>query len=368
MEYLPSSIGCDVTNAGSILQLTLELYFKKYFARQDTLELPSNYDKATQDAMKYLVRSYLSQIQIYHLREKNQMREHDGKLLIEDNDVNGDNVEAKNYIDILFEDKIKKEIGTYLFANLRHEYLDIMPPFQLEITKGLYDVDDEDDVNNYKTNAIVECTTKNADLKLTLKKLQALLSCQIVPKQVMIEINTFLSLNNRLPGYVSLQSLLMNVNDAIGFLIDVCPQCLRQFGKDRFKKVDEWKLLIVTVQRRILHLSQYPKLNRLSSFYRNLLKDILTDVAQSMNLDQLLKVFPQKMTNEIVNNTEACDNDENVIKEFANLKTNDNNIDILNEIENYERYITICKETMHANQIRKLTSATGQQLLCTLNL
>lgn len=79
LEYLPSSIGCDVTNAGSVLQLTLELYFKKYFARQDTLELPLSYDKATQEAMKYLVRSYLSQIQIYHLKERNLQKAADAK-------------------------------------------------------------------------------------------------------------------------------------------------------------------------------------------------------------------------------------------------------------------------------------------------
>lgn len=75
LEYLPSSIGCDVNNAGSILQLTLELYFKKYFARQDNLELPLSYDKATHEAMKFLVRSYLSQLQIFHLKEKNVEKE-----------------------------------------------------------------------------------------------------------------------------------------------------------------------------------------------------------------------------------------------------------------------------------------------------
>lgn len=118
--------------------------------------------------------------------------------------------------------------------------------------------------------------------------------------------------------------------------------------QDRFKKADEWKLLIVTVQRRILHVSQNSQLNKLCVFYRNLLKDILTYVAQSMNLDQLLQVFPQKM------NTDEG--------------TSSDNADLFNEIEDYEPYITICKETMHANQIRQLITATGQQLLCTLNL
>lgn len=65
-----------------------------------------------------------------------------------------------------------------------------------------------------------------------------------------------------------------------------------------------------------------------------------------MNLEELLQVFPQSLSSE-------TDTDQN---------------EILHEIQNYEPYLIMCKETMHANQIKKLISATGQQLLCTLNL
>lgn len=72
-----------------------------------------------------------------------------------------------------------------------------------------------------------------------------------------------------------------------------------------------------------------------------LFSDVLTHVATTMRLEELLQVFPQQM---------------------------DDEDDVLNEIQNYEPYLIMCKETMHANQIKKLISATGQQLLCTLNL
>lgn len=104
-----------------------------------------------------------------------------------------------------------------------------------------------------------------------------------------------------------------------------------------------------------------------------------------MQLEQLLDVFPQKMnvTNSDAdkkvdsNKTQSQDDD---ILEFSyigdDLDTflSNSNVDvkdgrdILNEIQNYDPYIVMCKETMHANQIKKLITATGQQLLCTLNL
>lgn len=102
-----------------------------------------------------------------------------------------------------------------------------MPPFEREVTLDLYDENDDE----IKDNRVIESTTTNADLELVLKKLQALLCSQVVPKQVLMEINTFLNLNNKLPGYTSLQSLLFTINDAITFLMDSCPQCLQQYGK-----------------------------------------------------------------------------------------------------------------------------------------
>lgn len=91
-----------------------------------------------------------------------------------------------------------------------------------------------------------------------------------------------------------------------------------------------------------------------------------------MTLDQLIQVFPQRFstTNMETNNKDAT---EKPPLSIENLEKKDgwrteNNLDILKEIQNYEPYIIICRETMHANQINRLITTTGQQLLCSLNL
>lgn len=110
-----------------------------------------------------------------------------------------------------------------------------MPPFEVEVTAKLYEDCD------LKSNHVVENDASIPDLELVLKKLQALLCSQVVPKQVMLEINTFLNLNSNLPGCTSLQTLLLNINDAIVFLVDTCPQCLQQYGRVR---ITFWSKLI----------------------------------------------------------------------------------------------------------------------------
>lgn len=70
MDYLPSNIGTDGNTAGIVLQKTLELYFFKFFAENESSDLPKIiYDRATNEAMKILVRFYLSQLQILQLKE-----------------------------------------------------------------------------------------------------------------------------------------------------------------------------------------------------------------------------------------------------------------------------------------------------------
>lgn len=73
LEYLPASIGSDGTTGSKVLQITLEKYFVTYFNKYDKMELSKlSLDRATNEAMKLLVRSYLSQLQILQLKEKSQ--------------------------------------------------------------------------------------------------------------------------------------------------------------------------------------------------------------------------------------------------------------------------------------------------------
>lgn len=143
-------------------------------------------------------------------------------------EILGENEEkSKHYFDDKFD---KKSQETYLFGQFRHTYLDKMPPFQIEITSKLY----EACLENYTPK---ECYRPNEEADLVLKKLQAILSSQIVSKQVLGEVNAFLSLNENLRGGLSLQSIIMSTNDAVQLLIDDCPQCLLQFGKVSGKSV-----------------------------------------------------------------------------------------------------------------------------------
>ncbi|XP_064214386.1 BLOC-2 complex member HPS3 isoform X2 [Tribolium castaneum] len=265
-------------------------------------------------------------------------------------EILGENEEKSKYY---FDDKLDKNSENYLFSQFRFSYLDKMPPFQIEITSKLYEacLESYTPKDNYRPS-------DEADL--VLKKLQAILSSQIVSKQVLGEVGAFLSLNENLRGSLSLQSIISSTNDAIQLLIDACPQCLLQFGKDRFTRTDEWKFLIASIQRRILRLSQNEVLKRVCFFHKKLLKDILTHVATSMTLDQLVQVFPQRIS--------TSDSDNRNSELGYDLGYLENELDVLNEIQNYEPFVIICKETMHANQINKLITTTGQQLLCTLNL
>lgn len=84
-----------------------------------------------------------------------------------------------------------------------------------------------------------------------------------------------------------------------------------------------------------------------------------------MTLEQLIQVFPQRFST--VSN-ESTNNKEEFSENMKHFDYSDNDMDLLNEIQNYEPYVTICKETMHANQIKELISVTARQLLITLDL
>ncbi|XP_018568137.1 uncharacterized protein LOC108908554 [Anoplophora glabripennis] len=378
LEYLPSSIGNDSNLASLVLQKTLEMYFEQYFSKPENIDLTKIiYERGASEAMKLLVRSYLSQLQILQLKEQQNQKEGKNgdsnkktdKFLEDENDDIGKDKEQEklgyNQINkTYFEEQIKKPVGSYLFSNFRYEYLDRMPPFQIEILSKLYQAC----IENYP---LKEVHQPNEEADLILKKLQALLCSQVIPKQVIAEVNGFLSVNEGLRGNESLQSITMGTNDAVLLLIDACPQCLLQFGKDRFSRTDEWKFLVATVQRRILRLSQNEQLKRVCFFHKKILKDILTYVASSMTLDQLVQVFPQRFSTSSQDTPGKENPNDYVTLDTGKSDTidyTDNDLDILKEIQNYEPYVIICKETMHANQINKLITTTGQQLLCTLNL
>lgn len=72
MEYLPSSIGAEQYTATLLLQLTLEEYFQAQFSDSEEIDKTKiSNEKGASEALKLLVRSYLSQLQILQLKEGN---------------------------------------------------------------------------------------------------------------------------------------------------------------------------------------------------------------------------------------------------------------------------------------------------------
>lgn len=121
-------------------------------------------------------------------------------------------------------DKKHNKFNEILFNDLRHDYLNKMPPFQVNITSKLY----ETCVNNYIDK---ELFMPNKRSDLILHKLQALMCSRIVSRDILLEANTFIAVNDSLRGYSSLKSIMLDTDEAVTYLLEVCPQCLPQFGK-----------------------------------------------------------------------------------------------------------------------------------------
>lgn len=81
-----------------------------------------------------------------------------------------------------FNENMKKRNASFLFSQVRHEYLDKMPPFQIDITAKVYEVC----VEGY---VAPEAPKKNPEADAVLKKLQALLCSKVVPNQVVVEVS-----------------------------------------------------------------------------------------------------------------------------------------------------------------------------------
>lgn len=230
-----------------MLQKTLEKYFETQISGCTSKELKYiTTEKPIQDAIKFLVRSYLSQLQIAQIREQSSMTKTEEACL----------------------DKTLSADDKYLFSDLRHKYLDYMPPFQVELTTKLYEL--------HRDGAVKETSEFDLATKEVLRKLQALLCTQAMPATVVKEVRTFLDVNKSMNGHRSLDSILIDVDGAIGLLVEECPQCLVQFARDRFSKPKHWKQLISKMQHKITAITQNSEYKRISFFYKKILRGTQT--------------------------------------------------------------------------------------------
>ncbi|KAJ9575186.1 hypothetical protein L9F63_025864, partial [Diploptera punctata] len=110
-----------------------------------------------------------------------------------------------------------------------------------------------------------------------------------LPRECLIEVHQFVQTHPQLHGNLSLQVMCVPPREAINILLDFCPQALLQYTKDKFNSDTEWKYLLLLLHRKVQGLGDE---SILKPFYLQVTKDILTHLAQTLNLEDLCKILP----------------------------------------------------------------------------
>ncbi|XP_063220161.1 BLOC-2 complex member HPS3 [Bacillus rossius redtenbacheri] len=314
LEYLPSRISIAGSATSLVVQDFLERYFLWFYKN-----LPEPvYDPPTVEALKILVRSYLSNLQCSDtsysksrpMKQATVTKSHLSKKNVGDQTIPVSSNQAS------------EKSGPVLFLDLRSKFLDKMPPFAADLCKRLvspHEIEKED-VEKYGNQ-----------IKESLIKLQSLLCSKKLPKECIVEVYQFLHTHPQLLGNLSLQVLCVTTKEATTILLDFCPQALLQYSKDRYKGETEWKHLLSILQKKVQLL---PEEGLMKPFYMQVQRDVLMYLAQNIPLDDFCHILPSGGSSD----------------------------------ESYQSYIRTCQQVGHANHIQALIMATGQQLLTTLNL
>ncbi|KAK0079205.1 hypothetical protein PV326_008883 [Microctonus aethiopoides] len=286
LAYLPSRVGRDGLIAASALQLFLETYLQNFYNNEDNTE-----NFAIVEGLKILVRSYLAEL----------ARNNSGK--IDQVYINNENTTC-----ILFED-------------LRPKFLDhpllYMKDEQKEVAGNAEGIDVDD--KNQKLN-------KN--IRLEIRKLQALLVSGHLPSECFQEVEHFLN-TQHIEGSLSFRILCTKTTEeGIELLANHCPQVLLQFAKNKYTSETEWKLFVDFLIKKITECQS----NQESyAIYDELLKDSAIYIAQTWSMRGLHRI----LSNE-------------------NLPT-------------FQQYIDISSQVLHADYIKSMIVGTGQHLLCNIN-
>ncbi|XP_066997400.2 BLOC-2 complex member HPS3 isoform X2 [Anabrus simplex] len=306
LEYLPSRIGITGSTASFVLQIFLEKYFAWFFSQP-----PMPYDLTTVEALKILVRSYLSDLQLHELNNANRKK-------VGDANVSCDSFKKK--IDNM---KDNEECSSsILFSKSRLPFLQKMPPFSkkvITLQKGEKETEEID----------IKPQNGNKQENESLTKLQAVLCSGKLPKECIVEIYQFVQSHPQLHGNLSLQVLCLPAREGSNMLLNFCPQVLLQFAKDKFVTEAEWKYLLLLLQRKIYAL---PEDSVLKSFYQQVMKECLAYLSAQLSLEEFCRILPPG--SEVL----------------------------------YQHFVCMCQQVSHANHILSLIIATGQQLLSTLQL
>ncbi|KAK7788466.1 hypothetical protein R5R35_014523 [Gryllus longicercus] len=302
LEYIPSRIGITGSTASLVLQIFLEKYFAWYFTLPTT-----SYDAPTVEALKILVRSYLSDLQRCDM--PNSARK-----------LNSDSSSIKQQNKTL---SVLLKQSSILFIDKHLPFLQKMPPFAPSLSKKLMSM------QSGKKETEHTCNEDNSQNSESLVKLQALLCSSRLPKECLVEVYQFVQSHPQLYGNLSLQVLCLPAREGATVLMNFCPQVLLQFAKNKFVAEVEWKYLLLLLQRKIYAL---PDDNVVKPLYVQVMKDCLSHLSTTLPLEEFCKVLPP--------GTESS----------------------------YQQFIRVCQQVSHANHILTLIMATGQQLLSTLHL
>ncbi|XP_071445245.1 BLOC-2 complex member HPS3 [Hetaerina americana] len=170
--------------------------------------------------------------------------------------------------------------------------------------------------------------------RMCLIKLQSILCSKRIHPECVTEVRQFLQGCPMALGRHSLLALCLPPREATLFLLEICPQTLLQYAKDKYAADNDWKYLLLLLQRRLLTSQEQSPMR---GFYTKILRDALSHLAHTMTLEEFVKVLPPGGGK--------------------------------GEVATYvAHYLRCCQQVQHANHIRSLIIATGNQLLSTLNL
>ncbi|XP_021913117.1 Hermansky-Pudlak syndrome 3 protein isoform X3 [Zootermopsis nevadensis] len=315
LEYIPSRIGIAGSAASDVLQKFLEKYFAWYFGDVTAQNLASC-DAPTAEALKILVRSYLSDLRWHDAKTSGKKKLRSGEPEEPRRKLNPDKTGSS------WENQSDTKV---LFEESRSAFLAKMPPYSADLSKRLLSLQEGAE---FALEDGGSARQEDADCD-SLFKLQCLLCSGKLPQDCAIEVRQFAQTHPRLHGNLSLQVLCMPVLEAANVLLGFCPQALLRFTKDRFSGEAEWKWLLLMLHRKVQTLGDE---TLLKPFYLQVTRDVMTYLAQTLPVEDVCRVLPPGGD------------------------------------DLYRSYVQICQQAGHANHIRALIMATGQQLLTTLNL
>ncbi|XP_034238790.1 Hermansky-Pudlak syndrome 3 protein homolog [Thrips palmi] len=253
LDHLSTQIGSS-GSGGSVVSVVfqrfLEAFFASFFAAN---AVDCLMDLATEEALKILVRSYLSDLQTPPAPPSSP-----GSLAA------GARLEPLARV-LLDEDRLP--------------FLDAMPPFAADLSERLA---------SPVKHAPPPPQHGSENKKLSLRKLQAVLCSSRLPRACVMEVLRFVRSQPKLFGNLSLQALCLPVREAVAVLLDFCPQAVLRYAQDLFRTEDDWRHLLAGLDTKRKTHSQN---QALSALYQQTMTDVLDHLAHSVDVDTLCRLL-----------------------------------------------------------------------------